>query len=541
MERGTLVLPDGAALHADIWRPDGPGPFPVLLMRHAYGRTIAGSLCYAPPAWYAAQGYIVVIQDVRGRGESDGDLRLFEDEAADGAATIAWAAALPGSNGAVGMFGFSYQGSNQLLAAAKAGPALRAIAPAMLGWDIYRHWATENGAVPLDGNLRWGAQMAAEAARRAGDGAAYIALRAAAQGMRADQPNPSRPAVMDQLRRYGHYGDWLDRPAEDPYWQRISPASRVAALRAAAVPALFIGGFYDSHLPGTLAAWEALQDAAPCALVVGPWAHFPWQRRLGDVDFGPAAESDIDARQIALFDHALKGGPAPDWPPVRLFDMGTCVWRDLPALPPPNRHVWTAGTGRAACDWLDGRLQWAPGEGGVDYAVHDPWRPVPSRGGCLGSPPGPVDRAAVDARPDVLIFTMAPAAAAFTLAGRVAATVVFRTESRSLDLHCVLSRVTTGGQVLPLTEGYANVAGAPAGEVHIPMRATCVTIRPGEALRLSIAGACYPAFPVNPGTGARPCDSPLIDARPIAIGVVHGAGGTRLHLPILDTPERGFA
>jgi putative CocE/NonD family hydrolase len=191
--------------------------------------------------------------------------------------------------------------------------------------------------------------MAAEAARRAKDGAGYMALRAAAQGMRADQPNPSRPAVMDLLCRYGHYGDWLDRPAGDAYWARIAPASRVAALRAAAVPALLIGGFYDSHLPGTLAAWEALQDAAPCTLVVGPWAHFPWQRRLGDVDFGAAAESDIDARQIAFFDHALKGGPAPDWAPVRLFDMGVCRWRDLPSLPGPNRDVWTGGTGRATC------------------------------------------------------------------------------------------------------------------------------------------------------------------------------------------------
>jgi putative CocE/NonD family hydrolase len=533
LEQGVLVLPDGVALHADIWRPDGPGPFPVLLMRHAYGRRIASSLCYAPPAWYAAQGYIVVIQDVRGRGESDGDLRLFEDEAADGAATVAWAASLPGSNGSVGMFGFSYQGSNQLLAASEAGPALQAIAPAMIGWDIYRDWATENGAVPLEGNLRWGAQMAAEAARRAKDGAASIALRAGAQGMLADQPNPSRPAVMAMLSRYGHYGDWLDRPADDAYWQRISPASRVDSLRAAGLKMLFIGGFYDSHLPGTLAAFEALQGM----LVVGPWAHFPWQRRLGDMDFGAAAESDIDARQIAFFDHALKGGPAPDWAPVRLFDMGVCVWRDLPALPGPDRDLWTSGTGRAACDMRDGALGWTPGEAGVDYLSHDPWRPAPSRGGCLGSPPGPLDRAAIDARPEVLTFTAAPAAAAFTLAGRVAATVAFQTKSASVDLHCVLSRVTVEGRVLPLAEGYATVEDASVGDVHIPMRATCVTISPGEALRLSIAGACFPAFPVNSGTGARPCDSDLIDARPIAIGVVHGAGGTRLHLPILATPK----
>ena len=496
-------------------------------MRHAYGRAIASSLCYAPPAWYAAQGFITIIQDVRGRGDSQGDFHLFADEAADGAATIAWAASLPGSNGAVGMFGFSYQGSNQLLAAAEAPPALRAIAPAMMGWDIYHDWATENGAIGLDGNLRWGAQMAAEAARRAHDIPAYTALRATAHGPHAAAANPARPAAMAALAQYGHYADWLDRPPTDPYWQHVSPSARRDALRAAATPMLVIGGFYDSHLPGTLATWDALHDTAPGQLIVGPWAHFPWQRRLGDVDFGPDADSDIDARQVAFFAHHLKSGPAPVTAPVRLFDMGPNIWRELRSLPIPNRDIWTTSTGRAAGDLTDGTLTAEPGPAATDYLSHDPWRPVPA---CAG----PTDRAGIDARPDVLTYTAAPASVAFTLAGRVAATVAFATTAASIDLHCVLSRITATGQAIPLCDGYTTIADASAGSARIPMRATCVTIRPGESLRLSIAAACHPAFPINPGTGARPVDSNLIDARPIAIGVRHGAGGTRLHLPILE-------
>jgi putative CocE/NonD family hydrolase len=531
--RATLTLSDGVALEADIWRPDAPGRFPVLLMRHAYGRTIASSLCYAHPAWYAAHGYIVVIQDVRGRGESGGAFRLFEDEAADGAATVAWAAALDGSNGTVGMFGFSYQGSNQLLAAAEAGGALGAVAPAMIGWDIHADWATENGATGLEGNLRWAAQMAAEAARRAADVPAYGALRAAAQALDTEGPNPARPEVMRRYAQYSHYHDWLDHPAGDAYWRRISPSARVVALRARGLPMLFIGGFYDSHLPGTLAAWEALHAAAPCALVVGPWAHFPWQRRVGEVDFGAEAEGDIDARQVAFFDRWLKGRPADAPAPVRLFDMGLGLWRDLPSLPTPNREFFTGSGGRAAIDLRDGTLIAGRGGEGSDYLVHDPWRPVPTRGGCLGVPAGPLDRAAIDARPEVLTFTKPAATAEYTLAGRVAATVAFQTDAASIDLHCVLSRITPEGRVLPLCEGYATVADAAAGAVRIPMRATCATIRPGEALRLSIAGACFPAFPINPGNGVRPCDSRLIDARPIAIRIHHGDGGTRLHLPIL--------
>ena len=159
---------------------------------------------------------------------------------------------------------------------------------------------------------------------------------------------------------------------------------------------------------------------------------------------------------------------------------------------------------------------------------------MPSRGGSLGAPPGPFDRAGTDARPDVLTFTTAPATAPYTLAGRVAATVAFRTAARSIDLHAVLSRVTASGQAIPLAEGYTTVPDAAAGRAQIPMRATCVTLQRGEALRLSIAASCYPAFPVNPGSGARPCDSALIEARPIALGVRHGEGGTQLHLPLLE-------
>src|SRR3984957_21006256 len=83
---------DGVRLDADLYRPDGPGPFPVLLMRQPYGRQIATTICYAHPSCYADQGYIVVVQDMRGRGTSEGAFRLFADDVADGEDTIAWAA-----------------------------------------------------------------------------------------------------------------------------------------------------------------------------------------------------------------------------------------------------------------------------------------------------------------------------------------------------------------------------------------------------------------------------------------------------------------
>jgi uncharacterized protein len=105
-QRTSLRLSDGVELVADIYRPDAPGRFPVLLMRQPYGRRIASTVVHAHPTWFAAHSYLVVIQDVRGRGDSTGRFRVLADDADDGAATLAWAADLSGADGRVGTYGF---------------------------------------------------------------------------------------------------------------------------------------------------------------------------------------------------------------------------------------------------------------------------------------------------------------------------------------------------------------------------------------------------------------------------------------------------
>src|SRR5262245_24023261 len=124
-ETAEMRTRDGVRLVASVWRPASGGPFPVLLMRQPYGRAIASTVTYAHPSWYARHGYVVVIQDVRGRGESDGTFDMLAQEVADGADTLEWATRLPGTTGAIGMYGFSYQGMTQLFAAASRHPALK--------------------------------------------------------------------------------------------------------------------------------------------------------------------------------------------------------------------------------------------------------------------------------------------------------------------------------------------------------------------------------------------------------------------------------
>ena len=520
---------DGVRLDADVYRPVAPGPHPVLLMRQPYGRRIASTVCYAHPSWYAAQGYIVVIQDVRGRGTSEGRFRLFEDDIADGADAVAWAAALPGASGAVGLYGFSYQGTNQLLAAAAAPPALKALAPAMLGWDLRRDWAYEGGAFCLQAGLGWAIQVGAESARLAGDADGFAALHAAARVLPLGGVRSARPEVMARYGHHTHYGAWLDEPADSAYWRRISPCAHAGDAR---LPMLFVGGWYDSHLPGTLAAFRHFAATGPAQtrLIVGPWGHFPWGRQLGGLDFGAAAVTDIDRLQVRWFDHWLKGRDDGllATPPVRLFEMGANGWRDLPAWPQRATVLHLAGSGRASVDEADGRLEpRPPADAGLDRLVHDPWRPAP------GTPPGPSDRAAIDARTDVLTFTTAPLADALRLAGDLAATLWVDSDAPSFDVACVLSRVTPDGRVHPLAQGYRVVGATTALPLTVAMRATCASLAPGERLRLSIAAAAFPSYPVNPGTGQNPTEASLIDARIITLRLRHGgACASALHLGI---------
>ena len=528
----AMLTRDGIRLVADIWEPEGDGPFPVLLMRQAYGRKIGTSLCYAPPEWYARHGYIVVMQDVRGRGASGGEFVLFEHEAEDGADTIAWAASLPRSNGRVGMFGFSFQGSNQLLAAGEKPEALKAIAPAMIGWQLDRDWAYENGAFAMRANIGWATQLAAETARLKGDYDAQQILFAASRGTSFNGRQPTVPAHDALLAKYSHYTRWRDTPPGDAYWDKISPAGRLSNIAELAPAVLLIGGWYDSHLPGTLEAYRALSSHMPTRLIVGPWAHFPWDRHIGDVDVGDDAITDIDQQQIRFFNQWLKSEPEQQVAPVRLFDMGACQWQDLQDLPEGNTQAFPSGNGRAAIDTRDGALAPAVPDDALGLSESltlDPWRPAAPCGGSFGFPGGPVDRARTDARSDVLTFTTPLQETDRLLAGTVTGCFEFESEYESFDIHATLSRVDRHGKVHPLAEGYAL---AKPGQTLIPMRGTCLTLKKGERLRLSLSLACFPVFPVNPGTGGSPIAATL-DQQQVTTVHLKSGSGTYLLLPWL--------
>ncbi|MBW4654998.1 MAG: CocE/NonD family hydrolase [Kaiparowitsia implicata GSE-PSE-MK54-09C] len=540
----SLQTRDGVRLDADVYYPAGEGEFPVLLMRQPYGRAIASTVVYAHPTWYAAHGYIVVIQDVRGRGTSDGDFRLFAHEINDGYDTVQWAAHLPQSTGAVGMYGFSYQGMTQLYAAAAQPPALKTLCPSMVAYDLYADWAYEGGAFCYQMNRGWALQLAAETARRQGNDAAYEALYAAAHGSIATNPVCPRAEILDQLAPDSFYHDWLGNPQPDaPYWAVLSPHR---LLDSVDLPMLHVGGWFDTYLRGTLKLYRAMaaRSAFSQHLWVGPWAHLPWGRRVGEVDYGKAANSPIDWVQVRWFDQILKEQETGilTQPPVCLFDLGRSPWLAFPHYPNPDpTPLYLSSNGLAGMGDHHGALgiQMPPPMVLPDVLVHDPWRPVPALGGHATVPAGQCDRALLDSRTDVLTYTTAPFTTDVLLAGDLSADLYCTADAPSFDLCAVLSEVKPNDSVITIAQGYCRVEEAapnlPPQRYRVDIQSTCIHIPRGSALRLSISGACAPAYSVNPGITIDSTIPRLQDAQVITLALCSGDDyPSRLNLPVIS-------
>ena len=485
-----LTAADGVALHARLWQPDGRGPWPVLLMRQPYGSRIASTVTYAHPRWYAAQGYAVVVQDVRGRGDSGGAFAGFRQEPADTARTIAWLRSQSWCNGRVGTYGFSYQGLSQLLNA--SGEHLPdALVPAMAGVDERLHWASEGGCHWWALSLAWGLQLAAQRCRRVHDQAAWQAIRASlASGAFVAEG-------LDLLRCWDPDGmvlGWLDRDPADPAgWLVHEPP---AALWQK--PMLLIGGWHDPHLRGVLDLWRRAVAAGGHPLLrIGAWSHLNWQ-------------GGIDRLQLAFFDRHLRAReptaaqlpPQPCW----LQDLEQGLWQ--PRLPGQGSgQSWGLRSGGlAAVDHLEGELS-PTAAGGTVTLVHDPWRPLPGRGGHLGLDAGAVDRADLDQRCDVACFTSAPLQEPLELLGQPQLGLIAQSDQPGFDLCAALSLLRPDGQVSQLSTGVARHRGATCEAPQwrrVELQPLFAQLRRGDRLRLSIGLAAWPQIAVNPGDGTLP-------------------------------------
>jgi uncharacterized protein len=554
LERGVgCRMSDGIDLISDHYYPPEPGPHPTLLMRQPYGRDIASTVTYAHPAWFARHGYNVVIQDVRGRGDSSGDFYPFRHEARDGAETISWLSMRPESNGSIGMYGFSYQGITQLLAASEAPDGLVCIAPAMTAHDLYHGWFYHNGALRLASALGWGLQMLKADARRLKLREASDALEDAWAHLAAQTailPFRDHPAIRSQgLPTY--VLDWFDHPEPGEYWSSLDLSQSLSRIR---IPALHLSGWYDTYLKGTIDGFLALSRCAGTDfarqhqyLVAGPWLHIPWDDRMGAADLGPPALLDTDALLVRWFDHWLKGsGGFSNEPRVRHFVLGENRWRSADAIPLEANHVlYLHSRGRANSRKGDGVLSRAEpiADEPSDIFIYDPEVPVLAPGG-LAAPAGPFDQSALELGNHVLVYTTAPLSAPLRIFGIPRVSLFASTSAAHTDFTSKLVRVRASGAAEFISIGIARSSrlfartGYAADKIHhwqFDLEPTSCLFEAGDRVRLEIASSAFSLYDRNPATGVESCRATSWDWRRSTQILHHtSAHSSALYLPVRE-------
>ena len=557
LERGVRArMRDGVELVSDHYYPPQPGPQPTLLMRQPYGRDIASTVVYAHPVWFARHGYNVVIQDVRGRGDSEGDFYPFRQEGADGADTIAWLRTRPESNGRVGMYGFSYHGMTQLLAAAEQPEGLLCISPGMTACDLYHGWFYHHGALRLASTLGWGLQLLKADARRKQLREASDRLEQAWAQLSSQTsalPVRAHPALHgESLPSY--VLDWLDHDAPGEYWTALDVSRRLESTR---VPALHISGWYDMFLRGSVDGFLALSKSAGSDfarehqyLLAGPWVHIPWGDRIGTADFGPGALIDTDTILLRWFDHWLKdSGAFAGEPRVRHFVLGENRWHEAETFPTEAEYIlFLHSEGRANSRKGNGTLSpVSPGAGEpCDIFVHDPEVPVIAPGGPAAAS-GPFDQGTLELGNNLLVYSTEPLEKPLWVFGIPRVVLYCATSLETADFTAKLVRTGPNGAAEFICLGIARsnllfaetkYAADKIQRWEFSLEPTSCRFEKGDRIRLEIASSAFPLFDRNPGSDVPSCRATSWDWRRSTQFVFHAREcPSALYLPASEAPE----
>ena len=509
---------DGVRLAADIYRPKADGAYPVLLMRIPYGKEVASTPTLAHPVYFARRGYIVVIQDVRGRGDSEGTFDPFRQEVNDGYDSVMWASALEKASGQVGMYGFSYMGYAQLLAAAARPPALQAIAPMMTAFDWYSGWFYRDGILQASSALYWISQMLRDDAKRAKlpDFKDYDDCWMNFGRLCHEMPLVrADPITRPEAPSYGR--EWLEHSRYDDYWMECDLLRQVDELD---VPMFHGSGWYDFFLRGSYDGYKAMIGSKSAHrenqfMLTGPWTHMPWGDTLGGEYFGPEGKIDVSALLVQWFDYWLKGiKPKDKLQGTRYFLMGANQWRSSPTWPPPESQqvdYFLRSQGNANSRFGDGTLAKEPGAGVENLFGYEPDYPVLAPGGNQkgATLAGPCDQSEAQQYNNLLVYSTKPLQKNIAVAGCPACRIYVRSSAPETDFVVKLTRVTQGGKALFLTLGAIRLSRGKCDDngvtqLDIEMDDTACRFQKGERIRIDVASSAFPLMIRNPNTGLSP-------------------------------------
>jgi putative CocE/NonD family hydrolase len=508
---------DGAILLGDHFAPETSEPRGTVLIRTPYGRGFPTSALNG--RLFAARGYHVLIQSVRGTFGSGGTFRPMAQESDDGQDTVAWLREQPWFDGRLATVGGSYLGWTQWTVLRDPPPELRT-AVVYVGPHDFRRAVYGTGAFTLGDFLGWSDQIAHQE-----DGGDLRRLLSAATARRRLRPAlnglPLPDAAEPVLRgRAPWYREWLSHPdGDDPWWE---PYRAGSALDRVEVPVLLVSGWQDLFLEQSLEQYAVLSSrGVDVALTVGPWTH---------LEVGTKGVSQVSRETVAWLDQHMADGPPARTAPVRVYRTGERRWHELPAWPPPSApaafQLHAAGTLTTAT------ADTAAGDDTVSFR-YDPADPTPAVGGrTLTGSMGVQDNRALEARPDVLTFTTDPLPTAVDVIGSPVLELAIAVDDGYADVFVRLCDVDRHGHSRNFADHLRRLdPGAADGEVrHLSLTLDpCFhRLRAGHRLRLQISGGAFPRYARNLGTSGTPADGRVL--RP-SVHTVHCAG-SRLILPV---------
>lgn len=537
VESGVRVpMRDGINLIADLYLPTTPGCYPVILQRTAYGRiTNAGFAIRA-----AGEGYAVLLLDIRGRYDSEGEFHAFPNEQRDGYDTCEWICAQPWSNGRIGMIGASYVGLTQWQAALSGAPGLQAIIPNVTAADYHEGWCYQGGAFELNFIKSWIlTYLATDTARRRAQTDPAWQTRLETLWDRCDAMDADfdiMPLAGDPLFKEvaPYWDEWLSNPDHGPLWDAIRVDGNYDQLDLAV---MHTGAWYDVFLGGTLGTYNGMRNGAKTGaaranqrLLIGPWDHMTVGNATPVGAYDPGMRSwhaniDFDGIHLRFFDRHLRDidNGLDTEPPVRIFVMGENRWRlenEWPLARTEFTRFYLHSNGYANTLHGDGQL--SRDEPGAserpDHFVYDPLNPVPTAGGQLccnevWSNGGVQDQRTVEQRPDVLIYSTPPLEQDTEVTGPIKVTLFAATSAVDTDWTAKLVDVCPCGCVSNLTDGIIRARYRTSkakqelltpGEVYeyeIDLWATSNVFKRGHQIRVEISSSNFPRFDRNPNTG----------------------------------------
>jgi hypothetical protein len=540
-----VPMRDGVLLSADLYRPSLEGRFPTLLCRTIYDNQQLRYVEWA--VRFVRAGYAVVIQDCRGRYDSDGTWDPYVCEAEDGYDTQQWVGQQPWCDGTIGTFGISYVGFTQILPAPFRSPYVKGLVPIAHQEDNFGHVYVD-GVLQLQNALNF----------------AWIGSRTVQSHIREVHDFSAQrwrlPLIeaLDDLADRPIFRHFVSHPTFDDYWQSYSMKTKYPEVD---VPALFITGWYDNLLHEDFKVFQGWRQQArseatrrTTKLVVGPWTHrgIGSGERIGDVDFGPAAGIDLLGLHLRWYDRRLRGfeNGIDDEPPLRIFVMGANVWRDEWEWPLARTRFtpyYLHSGGHANSLFGDGALSTtAPAAGEpADRYDYDPASPVPTLGGqSMVESPGPLDRRPVERRDDVLVYTTEVLEQDVEVTGPIEMILYAASSAVDTDFAATLVDVHPNGLATNVCEGIQRarfreslerpslIEPGRSYEYRVVLWETSTLFRAGHRIRLEVTSSNFPRFDrnLNSGEALATGTHPVVAHQTILHAAEHPS---RLVLPII--------